>query len=303
MRHVLVGVMLGCAAVLAGCDTSVDPIVGTDKAFSLYGVLQPRADTQWVRVFPVTERLELTPPESLSVSVTSVDVERGERVTWRDSLIQEDDGRYAHVFWTPRSVKYDHTYRLDVLADDDRTAQVEVPVPSDAALARQDPQAEASPVIVPVRVTRAVPRLINVEVVYYVQYDLQENVGGNRDPAVRMGVSYTEASRVDEDGWVVPIDLSADYVTLRERLIHADLWNPAVGLAMRHMTLHLEVVNEAWDPPGGEFDPNVLVEPGVMSNVNGGFGFVGAGYPLRAQWRPEKEVLERAGWTDPSGLH
>jgi len=303
MRRLFFGFALGLVAVLAGCDTSVDPVLGTEKAFSMYGVLRPRADSQWVRVYPVTERLTPTAPESLAATVTSTDLGRGRTRTWRDSLIREDDGRYAHVFWTPLRVEYGRSYRLTVTGRDGRTTRTEVTVPPDAALALQEPEAETDPVLVPVRVTRAVPRLINLEVEYYVQYDRPENVGGTDPPTARLFVSYNEAPRRVEEGWVVPIDLSRDYRLLRERLNSAGLWNPAVGLVMRNMTLRLEVANAAWDPPGGEFDPNVIVEPGAMSNVEGGFGFVGAGYRLRKQWTPAVEVLEEAGWTPPADLY
>lgn len=303
MRHVCLGLVVGLALLVAGCETSVDPIVGSEKAFSLYGVLQPRSDTQWVRVYAVKEQLEPTPPESLAAAVTSTNLERGRERSWRDSLIREDDGRFAHVFWTPTRVDYGRTYQIQVTGEGEQTAQVTVPVPERAALALEEPQAETAPIIAPVRITRSVPRLINVEVEYYVQYDLPENVAGRDDPAIRLSVSYKDVPRPVEEGWIVPIDLSDDYRTLRDQLVDLDLWNPEVGIVMRNMTLRLEVVNEAWDPPGGEFDPNVLVEPGAMSNVEGGFGFVGAGYPLRKRWRPDIEVLERAGWTNPADLY
>lgn len=303
MRPVLLAFLVSVVPVLAGCETSVDPIVGTEKAFSLYGVLQPRADTQWVRVYPIKEQLVPTPPDSLSVAFTSTDLERGRSTAWHDSLIREDDGRYAHVYWSRTPIAYEHTYRVEVAGTDGPTARVEVPVPKNAGLALREPQAETAPVIVPVHVTRDVPRLINVEVEYYVQYDRAENVSGNDPPTARLRVSYDGAQGQIEGGWEVPVDLSEDYQTLRERLVNADLWNPAVGIVMRNMTLRLEVVNEAWDPPGGEFDPNVLVEPGAMSNVTDGFGFVGAGYRLRKQWTPAVEVLERAGWTNPADLY
>ena len=303
MRSVYFGLLCAGMVLLVGCEATVDPVVGTDKAFSLYGVLQPRADTQWVRVYPIEDRLEPTAPDSLAVTVTSTDLTRGRRATWHDSLIQEDDGRYAHVYWSRTPIEYEHTYRVEVAGEGERTAQVEVPVPENAALALHEPQAETLPVIVPVHVTQAVPRLINVEVEYYVQYDRQDNVAGSASPTARLRVSYSGIPERTDGEWVVPIDLTEDYRTLRERLVNADLWNPTVGIVMRNMTLRLEVVNDAWNPPGGAFDPDVLVEPGTMSNVTDGFGFVGAGYRLKKQWTPSVEVLERAGWTDPADLY
>lgn len=290
-------------APLGGCETTVDPILGTEKAFSLYGVLRPASDTQWVRVYPVKERLSPTPPESLEATVTSTDLNGGQTWTWSDSLIQEEDGRFAHVFWTPNRVEYDDAYRLEVAGDQGQTARVEVPVPQWSGLSLQEPEAETSPVVVPVRVTEDVPRLINLEVEYYFQYDFPENVPDDEQPAVRFAISYDDSQQQVEGGWVIPIDLTADYRTLRERLVNLDLWNPELGIVMRNMTLRVEVVNHAWNPPGGEFDPDVLVEPGVMSNVEGGFGFLGAGYRLKKQWRPDDDVLRMAGWTDPSELY
>ncbi len=302
MRPALLTFLLSVVLVLSGCETSVDPIVGTEKAFSLYGVLQPRADTQWVRVYPIKEQLRPTPPDSLDVTFRSTELERGRSTVWHDSLIREDDGRYAHVYWSRTPIAYERTYRLEV-TESGGTTRVEVPVPEPAGLALREPQAEAAPVIVPVHVTRSVPRLINLEVEYYVQYDRAENVAGNDPPTARLRVSYDGAQGQIDGGWVVPVDLSEDFQVLRERLVNADLWNSSVGLVMRNMTLRLEVVNEAWNPPGGEFDPNVLVEPGAMSNVRNGFGFVGAGYQLKKQWTPSVEVLEKAGWTNPADLY
>lgn len=305
MRFVSLLVPFAFAAMLVGCETSVDPIVGTDRAFSMYGVIQPRSDTQWVRVYPVVERLEPTRPDTLPVRVTSTDVDRGQTIVWQDSVIREDDGRYAHVFWNPFRARYGRTYRVEVTGEDGSATRVEVPVPENAALALQEPDTSsggASPVIVPVVVNNDVPRLINLEVEYYVQYDLEENSGPFDSPTARMAVSYNGAQQQVEAGWRIPIDLTKDFRILQERLILADLWNPEVGLVMRNMTLRLVVANEAWDPPGGEFDPNVMVEPGAMSNVEDGFGFVGAGYRLTKQWTPSVDVLTQAGWTDPAEL-
>ena len=57
------------------------------------------------------------------------------------------------------------------------------------------------------------------------------------------------------------------------------------------ITVKLIVANREWRPPGGVFDPDILVEPGTMSNVDGGFGFVGAGFRLRESWMPTDTLL------------
>lgn len=288
---------LGLLALLTGCDTSVDSVVGTDKAFSLYGILQPRSDTQWVRVYAIEDRLRPLPPEPLDATMTSTDLDGGDTSSWRDSLIREDDGRYAHVFWNPFRARFDHTYRLEATRDADRVTRVDVKVPQEASLVLQEPDTSGAEVISRVLVNQEVPRLMRVEVEYYYQYDLRSNVGPRQDPSERDTLSYDSTQRRVEGGWVVPISLSQDFRTFRDRLRETGKWNPQFGLVLREMTLRLAVVNESWDPPGGEFNREVVVQPGVMSNVENGFGFVGAGYRLRKRWVPSIEVLKKAGWT------
>ena len=98
------------------------------------------------------------------------------------------------------------------------------------------------------------------------------------------------------DGWVVPIQLSEDIFYLREQLSQTGLWFPSFGVGVTSMTLDLMVVDNAWDPPENVFDPDVLVQPGTLSNVENGFGFIGAGYRLDLRFRPDNDVLVDAGF-------
>ena len=54
---------------------------------------------------------------------------------------------------------------------------------------------------------------------------------------------------------------------------------------------HKPAANAEWDPPGGVFDADVLVQPGTLSNVENGFGFVGAGYRLSSTWIPLDTII------------
>jgi hypothetical protein len=56
----------------------------------------------------------------------------------------------------------------------------------------------------------------------------------------------------------------------------------------------------SWVPPGDEFDEDVLVQPDLFSNVENGFGFFGAGYPLRFNAIQQGSILQSAGFAlDP----
>ncbi len=67
--------------------------------------------------------------------------------------------------------------------------------------------------------------------------------------------------------------------------------DPTIGLKLTKITIHLIAANADWDPPGDTFDIDVLVQPGTLSNVENGFGFVGAGYRLLGTWVPLDTII------------
>lgn len=274
-----------------GCEEDVVAILGTDQSFSLYGVLTPEADTQWVRVYPIENRLEPIQPEPLDVTFTSTDLMSGQTRVWRDSTIQEPSGQYAHVFWAPFQAAYGHTYQLEVTGTADEKSSVEVHVPDVAELVVQEPTTTIR-ARQPVIVQGAVPGLIKIEVIYEVKF----TEGAPSETTRNISISYDGQQSQVENGWQIIVQLTRDYRTIVDRLSNSGLYSPSFGVRLHGITMRMVAVNEDWHPPGGVFDPEVLVQPGTMSNVQNGFGFVGAGYRLETTWRPEEEVLDEAGF-------
>ena len=56
------------------------------------------------------------------------------------------------------------------------------------------------------------------------------------------------------------------------------------------------VADDSWNPPGGDFDFEVLSQPGAFSNVENGFGFFGAGYTASTEWFPSDVVRTELGY-------
>ncbi len=292
---VVAGVM---ALLLVGCEEDVVSVRGTDVPFTLYGVFMPEADTQRVRVFPVEDQLQPARPEPLDAHFTSTDLQTGQVRVWRDSLLREADGRYTHVFWSPFQAAYGHTYRLDVTRSDGAVTRVEVVVPPRVELVSQEPvlfegSTHWSPITVPV-LARGAPRLRQLEVEYYVQTDFDDSPL----PFGKERVVFEYQTRVKQiDGaWFIGINLFLDRRDMGVILSELGLANRQYGFKILDMTLRMVVVNEAWDPRGGTFDPELLAQPGVLQNVENGYGFVGAGYHLEQNWRPPDEALEAAGF-------
>ena len=285
--------------LLAGCEEDVVAVRGTDMPFTLYGVLTPEADTQRVRVFPVEDQLLPARPEPLDARFASVNLETGEVWLWRDSLLQEADGHYTHVFWAPFQATYGHTYRLEVEHSDGAMTHVEVAVPPHVVLVPQEPIIHYPSFNFPSRVTAPVlapgaPRLLQLEVEYYYQFDFENTSRPfNKERAV---LPYDTWTRQVMEGWVIDINLHWDWRFIEALLEERGLINRDHGIVLLDMALRMVVVDASWDPRGGTFEPGVLVQPGVLQNVENGYGFVGAGYHLEQHWQPPDEVLEAAGF-------
>jgi hypothetical protein len=263
--------------LLAGCEDAIGPAPDDGRVFTLYGQLNARADTQAIIVIPIRDTLGIEPPRPLDARFTSEDLTTGTVQVWRDSLVQRPDGRTRHVFWMPFRAQHEHRYRLRVEDREGRAATAEVPMPPEATYQRLDPvYSFGNRVLLPTEIHNA-PVVLDARV----RYDL---LSSDREL-----VSYTVPYEATLDGgtWRIEIDLAEDAEAIIE----------AFGFDMRLRAIELSffVANRRWEPPLDGFDPTVLIQPGQYSNVSGGFGFVGGGYPLSDRWIPPDSVLARVG--------
>ena len=285
------------------CEEDVTAVLDTGQPYTLFGLITTQLDTQWVRVFPIENRLTSEVQELLDAQVTSTDLQIGESVVWRDSLVLEADGKTSHAFYAPFRAEYGHIYRVEATRSDNIMSYVEVQVPVEADVVVEEP-VHAGFILQPVTIVPDVPQLFDVEIKYNVQYkrifppDPMNPIAGP-DTVLWPEVYYFsyegKQTRVNE-GWRVTFNLTDDYQSILDLIPREhDLPEPPV-LYLRNMEVHLIVADEAWDPPGGSLDPEVLIQPGVMSNVKNGFGFIGAGYRIKQDWIPTVEARRAAGF-------
>ena len=292
--------MFGWTVILAlvvlatsGCEEDVVSVLGTERPYSLFGVFTPQLDTQWVRVYPIDDVLEIETDDLLDARFTSTDVESGEQRVWRDSVITELNGQFAHVFYSPFAAEYGHMYQVRIERFDGATTSVEAAVPVSAELELLDPV--VSPASHPVFVNAPVPHLFAIEVTYTVSYQLPEI------PPVtaRFQVNYDGFARQQNGGWVINVLLWQDFRLIKDALVQEVELTANAPITLQGMELDLVIANREWDPPGGAFDPEILVQPGLLSNVENGFGFVGAGYRRDIRWLPPAAVIIAAGFEPP----
>lgn len=269
------------AAPLAGCDDGIAPVPDAGAAVTLWGALDPTADTQAVRVVPVSPTLDPFTADPLDVSVTSTDLASGAVVPWRDSLVDFGANRFGHVFTAPFRPAFGGTYWLDVTpAGDDRAARAVVRVPPQIEPVRRPTRFGAGGPFEPVFWPGAAQ--LNAPLVTF----LLEDSGCNRAP---LTLPFEGAAGPTEFGWETTLSLSAD----AQRVFGA-LGSSAYALV--EVTLSAEVASEDWRPRGAAFDPDLLIEPEGFSNVEGGFGFVGGAYRRALAWAPEGPTAIQAGF-------
>ena len=274
-----------------GCDSDVNPVLGTEQPFTLFGLFSPQLDTQRVLVFPIESELRLLEADELDARFTSTDLDNNEVRVWADSLIPQENGDINHLFWSSFTAAFDHTYLVEIVDSEGRKSEATVRVPPETEIVMQDPDL-ISGVIIPVLIPGDIPNILKVEVRYGFDYRLT-TPGQKID---NLTISQQDRIQKVDNGWLIRINLSADYVAIRDFIQDRLPVDRAYGYELQGMLLRLIVASEDWQPPGGVFDPEVLVQPGTLSNVENGFGFIGAGYRLQENLTPADSVLEAAGF-------
>ncbi len=246
----------------------------SSQAFTLYGALDPEVEQQAIRVIPIRDRLELPGADPLDADVRIVDVRTGEVFPLRDSLITIG-GSAAHVFVGALRPEYGATYRVEAerTADGVVTSAV-VNVPPLAEGVPQDPVFRAGNVVWTPVLWRGAPIILRGETEYAVED------GDCRPDTVT--VPFRGETLEGEGGILTRVLFSEDADAVRDSLGGA-------APALLSMTLRVQVASADWVPPGGAFNPEALVEPGTFSNVENGFGFVGAAYYAEVTWRPQDD--------------
>lgn len=267
------------------CDEEVTDLSLNDSPFSIYGFVNPGADTQFVRVFAVTDRPSAHEPGPLNAEVRYVDLATGASYPARDSTAAFGEERSGHVFWMAFRAAYDRGYRVEVRGDGGITAHatVHTPPPSEVVMlegfTRFDPEERGRIPVLPVMVRGTGGLLQRIEAVYHVE---AHNIGRNFH-----AIPYDASVETRSNGWQVELDLVQDYHTIyaeweEEYRLHEDeLRRQGVEccrVEFYGLEVRAAVVDSNWSPPGGVYDPELLVQPGTMDNVENGFGFIGAGY-------------------------
>ncbi len=288
--------VLACFGILSmlGCEESVNPFIESERYFSLYGALNMSADTQYVRVDPISRNLFLDPGDPIDAIFRSIDLTSGDTLFWRDSLFTFADGSQAHIFTIPLRLRPGRTYRLEVVRSDGATTSAETTVP-------QALVAEVLPAVV--NQTSPTSALVNQTVRWqglteepYLVRTWYRFVASPEGPFSEILIEYPGTNRASNpgDGWDIVVNMNADRDSVSKKISRPD------RLTLLGVGMNVTVLDDQFSPPGGRFDPEVLSQPGVFSNAENGFGFVGTIGQFSTEWVIDNDVARLLGYTPPA---
>lgn len=282
--------------MLGACDTEITAVTGTHMPFTAYGLLSPDLDIQKVLVYPIEGTLRQRGTEPLDVTVRTTDLTTGEERLWDDSLVVGPDSLYEHVFQSRFRADYGHTYRLSIERPDGEVSHAEATVPPETQVVSGTARTFPGSVLWPVLVEGGAPLVHKIVVTYFVS---ARPVNSQVD-VYDVSVSYDGKEELVDGRWEIPIDLAGDYRTVEAGIVAevGTALNRTFGIRIDSVRIELIVASEDWNPPNGDFDPEVIVQPGTMSNLVNGYGLVAAGYRHDVLLDPpDAEALRAAGFT------
>ena len=275
------------AAGLAACDDAIEQPGSLQGTYTLWGALNPRADVQSVRVVPVRDTLSLGSSAPLPVTVVSVDLATGTETPWRDSVVTFRDRTVGHIFNGRLRPAYGSRHRIVVRRDEGGEVSAVVAVPALVQLIRQTVPTSGGlryPILLP-----DAPQLNRVRATY----TLVSRTGG----LVEVTRPVAGAVGPVEFGWQILLDVALD-----DEAVQAQAGGGPGDFGLREIRITGEVASEDWRPPGGVFDIDALADPQSLSNVRGGFGFVGAAYPFELAIRPTPCEVARTSFSSSGAV-
>ncbi|NNE47072.1 MAG: hypothetical protein HKN37_10475 [Rhodothermales bacterium] len=278
-------------------DTKIDPFEGQGAYFTMYGFLDATRVEQEIRISPVRRTPEVirSPTDDnafIDAAVTSTDLETGVSVVWRHELSQLSDGAYAHIFRSSQVPRPGRAYRIDVVRSDGKGSSATTVIPLLTSLSEpvRSQFREDSGILFQDIALPGVTLAANIEVFYDV-------TDGGVSHFFRVTRSYdAEGAGNGNGGWQFTLDLSRDAAFVRT------VAEPVLGprLSLNGMGVRVRWADEQWPLVDGPIDIEILAQPGGLSNVENGFGFIGSIGDYLRFWDITDEAMRAALGLDGS---
>jgi hypothetical protein len=274
----------------SGCEEDLTPRDDFDRPYTHYGVISPDLTVQSVRVYPIESVLSLDYADEPGITVTSTDLNTGEEIVWQDSTEIEPNGQREYIFWSRFRPVKGHRYRVQAARDaDGALSYAEVSIPPEPSVQLLNADSIAIRVLMQGNDFRALRPIVS--------YTVRPADGDEFSKAKFYEISYQGKEVRSTEGWELTIQLSVDRYNVQSfyNVDEQALLGIRCGvLSLVKIDFNVTTADPAWDPPGGIFDPEILVYPETMTNVQNGLGFVGGGYRLQRSLFPGRKAVEEA---------
>ncbi len=118
-------------AFFLGCENSFEPLqINEELTFSMNGVLDVHADTQWVRVMPIGRSLIPAEPIEHGTEVEFSIQSTGEVIAPEDSLFKFGGDTYVWNYWHTENLNGDELYEIVAESPEGDQSRVIVSTPS-----------------------------------------------------------------------------------------------------------------------------------------------------------------------------
>lgn len=111
-----------------GCENSIQPLDRETGIYSIYGTLDLKQETNFVRVKDLNKTLLEDTAGTINATVVLTDLNNGFQDIMQDSII-EFDGVKTHNFYTNMEILPGNRYRVSVERDDGRTVTADAITP------------------------------------------------------------------------------------------------------------------------------------------------------------------------------
>jgi hypothetical protein len=266
-------IAIAVAALATGCDPSVDAVRGSERTYSVYGLLDPAADTQFVRVEALRDGTPIGAPDTLDARVTLRQMNGDRAISLRDSFATVGPGIPTYLFWTAAPLSPGATYRLTVERSDGATSSATTTLPSRAPDLRLDEQP-----LLPCQDARNAGRAE-----FTVAASGADRLAGAYalypllDGLIRR--ANFRAVEIERDTFRITVDHVDDLEAIGANLLPNDIGCPPRS-AFSSDSVFVAVATAGPDWPAGidSLSLDALARPDIAQNVENGAGFVGGIY-------------------------
>lgn len=269
---------------LTACKPDFQPLEANDRYFfSMYGMIDAGADTQWVRITPVREQVDLIEDGS-DLKVTLENLDTGQEFTMNDSLFIQ--GRNVLNFWTDEPVEHNQAYRLTAELSDGNRSEVtvntpdEMPLPKVAVLTMP-----GAPPDYYVLVDESV-NLADIQTKYYVRL-----LAPNLDVQRTFSFSYRNEAEVNEEfpGYYSVEIFPDSEIEEIERVV---LLPPNSEIEVVYRQVYVATSATEWNEEIESLDDVTYSLPQTFQNVENGLGYV---LGIDSKYIPYEGCTDEAG--------